>query len=145
MHVFDVIAILCVGLMVGNELAVSLFVNPAIWRLDDQAIASVLAASLGRVMPFWYGVNLALIGVEAYLRQGGAGERLLLIAAGLWVAAIVYSLAALVAINNRLAADGRGSSRKDWRVDHTRWDTFHRWRIVLLIVATACMTAGILA
>jgi uncharacterized membrane protein len=145
MHVFDVIAILCAGLMVGNELAVSLFVNPAIWKLDDRAMASLLAASLGKAMPFWYAVSLVLIGAEAYLRRGGAGEMLLLVAAGVWLATIVYTLAMLVPINNRVAADGPGSSGSGWRTDHRRWDTLHRWRIVLLTVATGCMIGGILA
>ena len=108
MHLFDVVTILCTSLMVGNELAVSLFVNPAIWRQDDQAMASVLAGSLGKVMPFWYAVSLIFIGVEAYLRHGGPGELLLLTAAGVWVAMIVFSVAALVPINNRLVADGTG-------------------------------------
>jgi uncharacterized membrane protein len=145
MQLLDVIAILCAGLMVGNELAVSLFVNPAIWKLDDQAMASRLAASLGKAMPFWYAVSLVLIGVEAYLRRDGAGETLLLIAAGVWLAVIVGTLTMLVPINNRVAAGVSGSSRKDWQADHRRWDTLHRWRIVLLAIATACMIAGILA
>jgi len=107
-RILDVVTILCTGLMVGNELAVSAFVNPAIWKRDDQAIASLLASSLGRFMPFWYAVSLVLIGVEAYLRRDGAGEMLLLIAAGVWMAMIVYSLVMLVPINNRLAEDGGG-------------------------------------
>jgi uncharacterized membrane protein len=51
----------------------------------------------------------------------------------------------LVPINNRLAADGPASSRKEWRADHTRWDRLHRWRIVMLAGAGACLVAGILA
>jgi uncharacterized membrane protein len=144
MHLFDVVAILCAGLMVGNELAVSLFINPAIWEQDDQAMASRLAGSLGKYMPFWYAASLIFIGVEAYLRRGQPGDVLLLIAAGVWVATIVFTLATLVPINNRLAADGPGSTRRDWRTDHTRWDTLHRWRIALLFGATACLVGGIL-
>jgi len=34
-HLLDVMTILCAGLMIGNELAVSLFVNPVIWKLED--------------------------------------------------------------------------------------------------------------
>ena len=144
MHLFDVIVILCTGSMVGNELAVSLFVNPAIWENDDHAMASRLAGSLGKFMPFWYAVSLIFIAVEAYLRRGQPGEPLLLIAAGGWVASIVFSLAALVPINNRLAADGPGSTRGEWRTEHSRWDTLHRWRVVLLFAATACLVGGIL-
>ena len=57
MHLLDTITITLAGLKVGNELAVSAFFNPAVWRLESgpQALGlSLLARSLGRVMPFWY-------------------------------------------------------------------------------------------
>jgi hypothetical protein len=57
----------------------------------------------------------------------------------------VFTLTTLVPINNRLAADGPGSNREGWRAEHVRWDMVHRWRIVLLIAATACLIDGILA
>jgi hypothetical protein len=53
----DILTILCAGLMIGNELAVSLFVNPVIWKLEDRSQAkalSLFAGTLGKVMPFWY-------------------------------------------------------------------------------------------
>jgi uncharacterized membrane protein len=144
MHLFDVITILCAVSMVGNELAVSLFINPAIWKQDDQPMASLLAGSLGKFMPFWYLVSLIFMLAEAYLRRGTPGETLLLIAVGVWLATIAFTLLTLVPINNRLAADGPGSTRRDWRTDHTRWDTLHRWRVALLFGATACLVGGIL-
>src|SRR3984885_7796902 len=64
MHFFDTITITLAGLMVGNELALSAFVNPAVWQLESgpQAQAlSILARSLGRAMPVWYGLCLALL------------------------------------------------------------------------------------
>lgn len=64
MHVLDTITITFAGLMVGNELAVSAFFNPAIWQLECTPQAqglSILAGSLGRVMPVWYGLCLALL------------------------------------------------------------------------------------
>ena len=51
MHLLNIITITSTALMVGNELSVSVFVNPALRRLesDPQAQAlSVLARSLGR-------------------------------------------------------------------------------------------------
>jgi hypothetical protein len=56
MHLLDTITITLAGLMVGNELAVSAFVNPAVWQLGSGAQArelSILACSLGRVIPIW--------------------------------------------------------------------------------------------
>ncbi|HEU5401663.1 MAG TPA: DUF1772 domain-containing protein, partial [Terriglobales bacterium] len=94
------------GLMVGNELAVSAFVNPAIWRLENgpQAQAlSVLARSLGRAMPFWYGSCLALLALESFLHRHDTALTALVTAAAIWTGAIVFSIGVLVPINNRIA------------------------------------------
>jgi hypothetical protein len=79
----DVLTILCAGLMIGNELAVSLFVNPVIWKLEDRSQAkalSLFAGTLGKVMPLWYALCLVLMVVEAYLRRHQPGLTLLLMA-----------------------------------------------------------------
>jgi hypothetical protein len=50
MHYFDILTILCVGLMIGNEFAISVFVNPVVWQLEGHAQAkalSLFAGSLG--------------------------------------------------------------------------------------------------
>ena len=70
MHLLNIITITSAGLMVGNELSVSAFVNPAFRRLESGPLAqalSVLARSLGRAMPVWYGVCLALLALESLL------------------------------------------------------------------------------
>ncbi len=136
----DIFTILSIGLMTGNEFAVSVFVNPAIWKLDDRAQASLLARSLGRAMPFWYALNAILLGVEAWLRSHTPVHLLLLIAALLWVAIIVFTILLLVPINNRLGAD----SEPDWHSAHKKWDTLHRIRIVALTAAVICFLYGIL-
>jgi uncharacterized membrane protein len=141
MRPLDVLAILCVGLMTGSDLAVSVFVNPAIWKLDDRAQASELARSLGKVMPFWYAVGLLLLGVEACLRREEPGGRVLLVGGLLWFATIPYSLIALVPINRRLATNVPGAS--GWRAQHKRWDMLHRWRIGLLLGAMICLLLGL--
>jgi hypothetical protein len=59
----EVAAIVVAGTMVGNELAVAMFFHPRISRLDDTThvrAAQTLAQALGRVMPFWYALNLVL-------------------------------------------------------------------------------------
>ena len=43
MHYFDILTILCVGLMIGNEFAVSVFVNPVVWQLEGHAQAKALS------------------------------------------------------------------------------------------------------
>jgi uncharacterized membrane protein len=142
----DVLTILCTGLLIGNELAVSLFVNPVIWQLEDRSQAkalSLFAGILGKVMPFWYALCLVLMIVETYLRRHQPALTLLLIAVAIWIAIIVYTVTTLVPINNRIArlAD---ALPEGWRQEHKRWDTYHRWRILALVIAMVCQVGGIL-
>jgi uncharacterized membrane protein len=142
----DVLTILCTGLMIGNELAVSLFVNPVIWQLEDGSQAkalSLFAGILGKVMPFWYVLCLLLMIAETYLRRHRPGLTLVLIAVVIWIAIIVYTVTTLVPINNRIArlADGLPEG---WRQEHKRWDMYHRWRILSLVIAMVCLVWGIL-
>ncbi|MEA2543078.1 MAG: hypothetical protein QOH35_4444 [Acidobacteriaceae bacterium] len=142
----DVLTILCTGLMIGNELAVSLFVNPVIWQLEDGSQAkalSLFAGILGKVMPFWYAWCLTLMIAETYLLRHRPGLTLLLIAVVIWIAIIVYTVTTLVPINNRIArlAD---ALPEGWRQEHKRWDTYHRWRILSLVIAMVCLVWGIL-
>jgi hypothetical protein len=142
----DILTILCAGLMIGNELAVSLFVNPVIWKLEDRSQAkalSLFAGTVGKVMPFWYALCLVLMVVEAYLRRHQPGLTLLLIAAAIWIAIIVYTVTTLVPINNRIARLA-GALPEGWREEHKRWDTYHRWRILSLMIAMVCLAWGIL-
>ena len=148
MHLLDIITITSAGLMAGNELAVSAFVNPALRRLDrgPQAQAlSVLARSLGRAMPLWYGLCLALLALESFLHFHQATLAPLLIAAALWAGAIVLSTSALVPINNRIASLNTAAPAPGWERDHRKWDVLHRVRILLLVVAVLVLTSALVA
>jgi uncharacterized membrane protein len=144
MHLLDILTILCTGLMIGNELAVSLFINPALWQLDEHAqtkALSLLARSLGKAMPFWYALCLVLLIAEAYLRRHEPALTPLLVATAIWIAVILYTVTTLVPINNRIAA---ASLPTQWRSEHKKWDTLHRWRILFLIVAMVYLTHALL-
>jgi hypothetical protein len=61
---YDIATAVVTGMMVGNEFAVAAFIHPQIKKLDDNVharIAAPLASILGKVMPPWYGLSLALI------------------------------------------------------------------------------------
>ncbi len=138
MHVLDTVTITLAGLMVGNELAVTAFFNPAVWQLEStpQAQAlSILAGSLGRVMPFWYGLCLALLALESFLHRGQAAFVPLLTATLIWAAVIVFTIIALVPINNRIASLNMASPAPGWKQSHKKWDSLHRARVLLLLVA----------
>lgn len=138
MHLLNILTITSAGLMIGNELSVSAFVNPALRRLEGgpraQAL-SALARSLGQAMPVWYGLCLALLVLESFLHRNQTALAPLLIAAALWAGAIVLSISSLVPINNRIASLNTAAPATGWERDHQKWDVLHRVRVLVLTVA----------
>jgi uncharacterized membrane protein len=135
----NIAAILCIGLMIGAEFAVSAFVNPVLRKLDDRtrlAVIRLFAAKLGFAMPFWYGLGFLLLLTETFLRRHQPQFTLLALSTGIWAAVIVLTLLFLVPINNRLAqlspetADAREALQQ-----HARWDSMHRIRVAALMAA----------
>ena len=148
MHLLNILTITSAGLMVGNELSVSAFVNPALRHLESgpQAQAlSILARSLGLAMPFWYGLCLALLVLESFLHRHQITFASLLVAAALWAGTIVLSITALVPINNRIASLNTAAPAPGWERDHRRWDALHRVRILLLILALVILVNALVA
>jgi hypothetical protein len=143
MHLLDTITITLASLMVGNELALSAFVNPAVWQLESGPQAqelSILARSLGRVMPVWYGLCLALLALESFLHRDQSTLVPLLAATVIWAGVIVFSITRLVPINNRIASLNAAAPAPGWKHDHRKWDSLHRVRILLLAVAVFALT-----
>ena len=108
-QILDVFAVVFAGSMVGNELAIAAFVHPAFCRLpDDVHLPSAVAVAriLGRFMPFWYGLVFLLAFADALVRRHNTGQwpPLITISATLWAMSIVYTIAALVPLNNRIAS-----------------------------------------
>ena len=144
MEVLNVVALLVAGLMVGCELAIAAFVHPTLDKLPDDVhlpAASALARVLGTFMPFWYILVLLLTLAELVIQWHQSGRLPIWIAASavLWVLAILYSVTALVPINNRL----KSTPPPDWKTYRRRWDLLHRWRVVLLTIAFAFLIVGL--
>ena len=123
MEVLNVVAIIVAGLMVGCELAIAAFVHPTLDKLPDDAhlpAASALARVLGTVMPFWYNLTFLLTLAEVIIqwRQSGRLPVWVATSALLWMLASVYSLIALVPINNRI----KSNPPPDWKMYRRRWD-----------------------
>ena len=148
MHFLDIVTITSAGLMTGSELAISAFVNPAIWRLESapqgQAV-SILARSLGRAMPVWYGFCLALLALESFLRRHQPALAALLTAAVIWAGVIIFSIGMLVPIKNRIASLNTAAPAPGWDRDHRKWDALHRVRILLLIAALLVLINALVA
>src|SRR5258708_14705101 len=106
MSLVNVARVLCIGLLIGAELTVSVFLNPVLWKLDFAAQAAAIplfARRLGRAMPIWYIASLMLLLSETITHRHESLVVLLGVATALWIAAIALSLLALVPIANRMA------------------------------------------
>lgn len=144
MEVLNVVATIVAGLMVGSELAIAAFVHPTLDKLPDDfhlPAASALARVSGTVMPIWYILVFLLTSAEVVIRWHQFGGLPIWIAtsAVLWILAILYSVVALVPINNRI----KSNPPPDWKTYRRRWDLLHRWRVVLLTIAFGFLIVGI--
>jgi Domain of unknown function (DUF1772) len=147
MRVLDILTITSLGLLMGTEFAVSAFVNPVVWKLEDRAQArtiALFAAKLGTVMPFWYAFNLLLLILEAVIRRHEPGLRLIIVASSIWIAVILFTVLFLVPINNRMARLGSDSFPEQARREHKKWDTLHRLRVAAVGVALICFLVAAL-
>jgi len=145
---YDIATAAVTGMMVGNELAVAAFIHPQLQRLASKThaqTAAPIAAVLGRVMPLWYGLALALILGAAYEhRPISNGPGLLLVsAAALWAATIIFTITALVPINNRIAKMNPERPYDGWLQDRVRWDRLHQIRVALLTTALLLLLTGL--
>lgn len=136
-----IVTTLCIGMMIGTEFAVSVFINPVLRRLENRAQAAAIrmfATRLGRAMPFWYIACQILLLAEAIVHHHEEGVHLLIAACCLWAAVIVFTLAMLVPINNRMIRLDDDSFSEELRNQHRRWDTLHQVRVLALTVAMVC-------
>ena len=141
-----VITATVVGVMVGVEFAVAVFVNPILLRLPAGPALEARADGarvLGRVMPFWYIGSLLLTawlaaakwGGPAAAKWGGPAGDAAVAAAALLVVSVVMSVTLLVPIANRSATWTADDHPADWREQQQRWDRLHYARVAIIIAA----------
>jgi uncharacterized membrane protein len=143
----DVATTVCIGLLIGTEFSVSVFINPALARLDTVTritAISLFAKRLGTAMPFWYALSFLLLVTEAVLRRHGNGESLLTTASILWIVVIALTLVLLVPINNRMMRLDANSSPESSLREHQRWDMLHRGRVAVLTASMICFLLAVL-
>jgi hypothetical protein len=127
-----------IGIMVGVEFAVAVFVNPILLRLPAGPSLEARADSarvLGRVMPFWYFGSLILTAGLAAATWGKPAAGAAIAAAALLAVSVVMSIALLVPINNRSARWTADDHPDDWREQQQRWDRLHYARVAILVTA----------
>jgi uncharacterized membrane protein len=144
-HLLTILTTVSLGLLIGTEFAVSVFVNPVLWKLDHSAQAAAIrmfARKLGTAMPFWYVGSLVLLACGWFLGHDEAQRWLLSGATLIWIAVIVLTLLFLVPINNRMTQLDPGSFAVESRREHHKWDAMHRARVAALTVAFVCFLAA---
>ena len=144
-----VITATVVGVMVGVEFAVAVFVNPILLRLPAGPSLEARADGarvLGRVMPFWYIGSLLLVAWLAAAKWGGPASDAAVAAAGLLAVSVVMSVTLLVPIANRSATWTADDHPADWREQQQRWDRLHYARVAIIVAAfVLTLVAGTVA
>ena len=146
MLVLDIVTTVCIGLLIGTEFAVSVFINPILRKLDDGARAQAIgmfARKLGFVMPFWYAGSLLLLVSATVVRWHNADDGLLIAACAIWAAVIVGTLLVLVPINNRMMKLDAKAFPAEAQREHRKWDQLHRVRVGALTAAVVCFLVAV--
>ena len=138
-----------VGLMVGVEFAVAVFINPMLLRLPAGPALEARADGarvLGLVMPFWYVGSLALTAglTAATWGRSATGAGAATTAAALLAVSVVMSVALLVPIARRSGTWTANDHPADYREQQQRWDRLHYARVAIIVagfVLTAVATA----
>ena len=137
-----VVTVVVVGMLVGVEFAVAVFVNPIFDRLpNDGGLAARTdgARLLGRVMPFWY-IGSTVLAVVAALVLAGSGRWWWFTGAGLLVVSVLLSVTLLVPINDRVQKWSTDAAPADWRSQVGRWDRLHYARVAVITAGFVLMT-----
>lgn len=138
--VLAAVALVVVGVMVGVEFAVAVFVNPILNGLPaDSGLAARGSGArlLGKVMPVWYIASMVLGAVWAALAWGQAQAAPVVAGAVLLVVSVVMSIVLLVPINSRVASWSADGVPADWQQQLARWDRFHYFRVAVIVGAFA--------
>lgn len=146
MNFLNIATILCIGLLIGAELAVSAFINPVVWKLDPAAQARafrLFGRRLGGAMPVWYIANLLLLVWETIAHRHESHVGLLGFAIAFWGAAIALSLLSLVPINNRMVRTDADIFTEATQRELRKWESLHRVRVAVLAVAMIFFLAGV--
>lgn len=142
-------SLLTSGSLVGNELAVALFIHPVLYLVPGESharVAKLLAGRLGRYMPFWYAASLVLAILQLFAIGRNSLEAWWLCCTAAILLALISVLSILlpVPINKRIAAWDLNQLPPDWMSMRRRWDLYHRVRVFFLVVALVLLILSVL-
>lgn len=142
----DILALILLGTLTGNELAVGAFVHPALTSLPDELHAAgvqSLARRYGKAGPPWYAATLIALTIAAWRKKAGdPGKPAQAASAALMLASLVFTILRLVPINSRVASWDLAMLPPDWKTDRALWDHRHAVRIGILLSSLAALAFG---
>ena len=141
LSLLDIATIVCIGLLAGSEVCLTVFTNPVLAKLDEPAQANaahLLTARLATPMPLWNVLGLLLLVSEAVVRHNEIGFYLLVAACIFWIAAAAFIFLFMFPLNARLARTTPNSSPKELLLDFKRLAARHYPRTAALIAALLC-------
>ena len=135
LQVFEFIAALCVALLAGAALYISLVEHPVRMGFETRVAALQWAPSYKRAT--WIQAPLALLsflsGVVAWLMGAGTGW---LVAAVLIGAVVPFTVIGILPTNHKLLAPRRDLGSTETRMLLERWGSLHAVRTTLSVLAT---------
>ncbi|MGH9182929.1 MAG: anthrone oxygenase family protein [Acidimicrobiales bacterium] len=133
MNAFQLVGLIPVGALFGNELA-TLLVHTALFELpDDEHLAAEQAIHriLGKVMPVYMVVAVAGAVALTIGAEGTGATGLAVLATGCLVAMLVITLAGNVPINKETMRLGPGVDADLWQGLRRQWTNLHVMRVAL--------------
>ena len=143
----DIATTVCIGLLIGTEFTVSVFINPVLKRLDTGTRMKTISFSPGgSAQRCRSGMRLAFYCSSLKPRSAwhGGSEALLITAGAFWLAVIVLTLIFLVPINNRMMRLDANSGADSSLQEHRKWDLLHRGRVAVLATSMVCFLLAVL-
>lgn len=129
---------LVVGFTASAEFASFAFVHPIIRRLearDHIRVEQRLLKTFGRVMPVLMPLSAVVTVAYAVAGDGGSGNALRWVAAGLVLLSVITTLAVNVPINAATSRWDPDDPPRDWQAIRQRWEQFQGIRTVPLLIA----------
>ncbi len=129
-----------ISIFVGVEFAIGFLIHPVLSRLPQSvhiASVQVIGKIVGKIMPIWIPLILFSAVPVLYFISDTQALAFWFIIIGIVciVLMLIISLTVNVAINKQIISWNSQSPPNNWLNLRKRWDTFHKVRIFLDIVA----------
>jgi uncharacterized membrane protein len=141
-----VVSVVLTGLFAGNELATLTALHPALRALPlpaQIAAERALTYRLRQIMPVVMTTTLVVTAAAAAALAGDPGFGLAVVATVALAAMLAITLLGNMPLNLRTEAFPTNGDAAEWRSLRSRWERLHVVRVVLDLLAFACLIAAL--